>query len=280
MGELRETRLIDPDGVLVEGPVPDGRASVGVLVLSGSSGRIETERCRVLAAAGMTAASMRWFGGAGQPETVDRVPLETFDGVLADLHARCDRLAVLGTSRGAEAALLLASLHPEIDAVVALAPSDVVWASLASERPQRSSWTLRGEALPFVPYDDSWVFEDTGGPHAYVDMYCHALEIYADRVPAARIPVERIRGDVVVVAGEADELWPSALMADLVRRRRAAAGRDTVVVTHPQAGHRVVLPGESPMAPPASRSYGGSPAADAELGALAWPQVLAALTGA
>ncbi|MBO0842455.1 MAG: hypothetical protein J2O46_04660 [Nocardioides sp.] len=272
--KLRETTLSDPEGILVE-----GGDEVGVLVLSGSSGRIEADRCRLLAAQGMTAASIRWFGSAGQADSVDRVPLETFDGILADLHARCRRLAVLGTSRGAEAALLLGSLHAELDAVVAFSPSDVVWAALGTERPQRTSWTLKGEPLPFVPYDDGWDFGETEGPRAYVDMYCHALELFADRVPAARIPVERIDAKVVVVAGEADELWPSALFAEGVRRRRAAARKQTVVVTHPRAGHRVVLPGEQPLPAAATRSYGGDDVSDAELGALAWPQVMAALRG-
>jgi hypothetical protein len=39
-----------------------GDGPAGVLVLSGSSGRVEEDRCRVLAAAGATAASYRWFG--------------------------------------------------------------------------------------------------------------------------------------------------------------------------------------------------------------------------
>ena len=86
-----------------------GDGPTGVLVLSGSSGRVESARCDVLAGLGATAASYRWFG-----ETVDRVPLESFEEPLASLHERCDRLVVLGTSKGAEAALLLGALHPEI----------------------------------------------------------------------------------------------------------------------------------------------------------------------
>ena len=51
-----------------------GDGPTGVLVLSGSSGRVEEHRCRVLAGLGATAASYRWFG-----EVIDRVPLESFD---------------------------------------------------------------------------------------------------------------------------------------------------------------------------------------------------------
>lgn len=243
-----------------------GDGPTGVLVLSGSSGRVEEDRCRVLAAAGATAASYRWFGAA-----IDLVPLESFDEPLAALHERCDRLVVLGTSRGAEAALLLGARHPEVDAVVALSPSHVVWAALGERRPQRSAWTSGGEPLPFVPYDDGWR-PDTDPPE-YVGMYEQSLESHADRVPAARIPVERIRGAVVVAAGGDDRLWPSLDWAEEVWRCRRAHGLATTLVSHPEAGHRVVLPGE--QQPPAPRLvHGGTPDADAELGRRLWPVLL------
>lgn len=240
-----------------------GDGPTGVLVLSGSSGRVEEQRCRALAALGATAASYRWFG-----ETVDQVPLESFEEPLARLHERCERLVVLGTSKGAEAALLLGSLHPEIDAVVAVSGSHVVWAALSQERPQRSSFTRGGEPLPFVPYDDDW--EPDSDPVEFVGMYEQSLETYADRVPAARIPVDRIEGEVLLVAGGDDRLWPSVDMADEIVAHRSAAGLDTTLVTHPGAGHRLVLPGEQPPAP-SHLVHGGSPEADRALGALVRP---------
>lgn len=252
----------------------DGGEDVGVLVLAGSSGRVEEERCRVLADQGWTAASYRWFGDA-----VDLVPLESFEEPLARLHERCRRLAVLGTSRGAEAALLLGAHHPEIDVVVGVSPTDVVWAALGGARPQRSAWTRAGEPLPFVPYDDAWEPEPGDGPPAYVEMYCQSLETHADRVPAARIAVERIGGDVVLAAGGDDALWPSVLFAEQVRLRRSVAGRRTTVVTHPDAGHRVVLPGETPPPGRPDLAHGGTPAADAALGRLLWRALCDVLPG-
>ncbi|MEI7058275.1 alpha/beta fold hydrolase [Nocardioides sp. CCNWLW239] len=276
---MRETALTSPEGVLLE---PEG-ATAGVLVLSGSSGRIETDRCRMLASHGVAAASIRYFGGPRQPDEARLMPLETFDDVLADLHARYERLVVLGTSWGAQAALLLGTLHPEIDAVVGISPTYVSWAGLSEERPQRSSWTLRGQQVPFVPFDDESAEEavkEAGGElPSFCEAYLSALEKYADRVPAATIPVERIRGEVVLVAGGDDALWPSVLFAETVRRRRTAHDLETIVVTHPEAGHRVVLPGE-PVLPPSRRlAWGGSEAADRELGMLAWPEIAAVLRG-
>jgi hypothetical protein len=67
-------------------------AEVGVLVLGGSSGRVEAGRCALLSAHGMTAMSIRWFGGPGQPPGICEVPLETFVSAL-------DQLAATGVSR-------------------------------------------------------------------------------------------------------------------------------------------------------------------------------------
>ncbi|WP_268991260.1 acyl-CoA thioester hydrolase/BAAT C-terminal domain-containing protein [Nocardioides anomalus] len=109
-------------------------------------------------------------------------------------------------------------------------------------------------------------------PVEFVGMYEQSLETHADRVPAARIPVERIDGEVLLVAGGDDRLWPSCDFAEHIVDRRAAAGRRTELVTHPRAGHRVVLPGEQP-APPSHLVHGGTPEADAALGALVWPHL-------
>ena len=132
-----------------------------------------------------------------------------------------------------------------------------------------------------MPFDDEAIedaVKEAGGElPSFCEAYLSALEKYADRVPAATIPVERIAGEVVVVAGGGDALWPSVLAAEAVRRRRTAHDLETVVVTHPDAGHRVVLPGE-PVLPLSRRlAWGGSEAADRELGLRAWPEIAAIL---
>lgn len=170
-----------------------GDGPTGVLVLSGSSGRVEQDRCRVLAQAGATAASYRWFD-----DEIDLVPLESFD--------------------------------------------------------------------------DSWEPDPGDDPLELVGMYEQSLEVYADRVPAARVPVERIPGEVLLIAGGNDRLWPSLDLAEDILRRRDAAGLPTTIVSHPDAGHRLLLPGEE-VPPPPRLVHGGTPGADAELGRRAWPHL-------
>ena len=88
-------------------PRPGGGGNgTGVLVLAGSSGRIDTARVDMLTARGVTALGLRWFGGEGLPPVPAQVPLEFFMEALDALADECDRLVTVGLSYGAEAALL------------------------------------------------------------------------------------------------------------------------------------------------------------------------------
>ncbi|WP_129840939.1 acyl-CoA thioester hydrolase/BAAT C-terminal domain-containing protein [Streptomyces sp. RFCAC02] len=282
---IAEDELTGPWKGFAAAPVTGG-GGAGVLVLSGSSGRIERERCRLFARAGVTAVSVRWFGGAGQPPGVCEVPLETFADAAGLLRERgAARVSLLGTSKGAEAALLVAALTGCADAVIALAPTSVCWANVGPgrdgrDRPYRSSWTWRGRPVPFVPLDGSWTpSEPEGAPVAVRGWYERSLVTYADLLPAAAIPVERAVADLVLVAGGADRMWPSARFAGELAARRTAAGRGAAVVVRADAGHRTVFPGESAPPPSPRFDHGGTPEADAALGAEAWPHVLSAVRG-
>ena len=272
-----EKELHAPDGLLVTPETPCG---TGVLVLAGSSGRVDAGRARLLAEHGAMALSIRWFGGDGQQPGPYEVPLEMFLDALDRLAPHCDRLAVTGTSFGAEAALMTAVQDERVDAVIGFAPTPVVWAGVAEDTDdgqprQTSHWTLDGIPLPFVPFLESW--EPTGTPPAFRDYYVQSLAAHPEAARAAAIPVERIRGEVVLVGGEDDQVWPGADFARAVAARRGEHGLETTVVTHPQAGHRAVLPGEPPVTGGQAMARGGTASADAELGRQAWPAVAQAL---
>ena len=284
--------LTHPTGLLA---LPTGQPRCAVLVLSGSSGRVETDRVQLLANHGAAALSLRWFGdptsNTRQPPGICEVPLETFTPALNQLASYSDHLAVLGTSKGAEAALLLAADDPRIRTVAALSPSSVVWANIGpglngQESPPHSSWTRAGNPLPFVPYDQAWhdkraaqatTNTTTPAPPAFRTLYEQSLTTHADHVPAAQIPVESIRGEVILSSGGDDQVWPSDRFArDIVTRRRAH-GLSTIHVTLAAAGHRVQLPGEDLPSGGMAMARGGSAAAGQELGQSLWRHLAAAM---
>ena len=222
-----------------------------------------------------TILSTRWFGDAGQPPGICEVPLETFVPALDRLAELSDHLGIVGVSKGAEAALLLGARDERVRVVAALSPSSVVWANIGpgldgKSAPLRSSWTQGGRPIPFVPYDGGWIAPDVHGAPAYRGLYEQSLVTFADRVPAATIPVERIRADVLVTGGGDDQVWPSGLFAEQIVRRRARHRAPTRIVTDPKAGHRVRLPTEPELVGGSTMARGGSAVSDALLGEATW----------
>ncbi|MER8062754.1 MULTISPECIES: acyl-CoA thioester hydrolase/BAAT C-terminal domain-containing protein [unclassified Streptomyces] len=283
--EVVEYELAAPWEGFLATPAADP-TDVGVMVLSGSSGRIERERCRLFARAGVTAASIRWFGGRGQPPGICEVALETFVAATELLRERgAKRVSILGVSKGAEAALLVSTLSDCADAVIALAPTSVVWANIGPgrdgrEHPYRSCWTWQEQPLPFIPYDDSWTpTEPEDVPVSVLGSYERSLAAYADRLPAAAIPVEKATAELVLIAGGADRMWPSLRFAHQLADRHATTGRKAALISRADAGHRTVFPGEVAPPPSVRFDHGGTPEADAMLGTAAWPTVLATVLG-
>jgi uncharacterized protein len=261
----------------------DAPASTGVLVLAGSSGRVDIERARLLAKHGALALALQWFGGLGQCPGICEIPLETFTAAIGWLVEQgSQRIGILGLSKGAEAALLVAVRDPRVDAVVAISPSSVTWANVGpgydgADYPYRSSWSWSGQPLPFVPYDETWAPPADQQPVSFRPLYDASLLAHPQAAVAAAIPIERARDGVLLIAGGDDALWPSAAFAEALAARCHAAGRQVGLITHPDAGHRPIFPDEAPLAPSTHVAHAGSPTADAALGRAAWPAVLTSL---
>jgi acetyl esterase/lipase len=208
--------------------------------------------------------------------------LETITTAITRLLQQgCERIVLVGTSKGAEAALLTAVYDSRVDAVVAISPSSVVWGNIGPGRdgeewPQRSSWTRGGDPLPFVASDPYWKREFREGLSSYRSLYECSLRRFASEVDAATIRVEAAHARIVLVAGTDDALWPSDLFARSIAARLAAVARPAALIFHPEAGHRVLLPGET--TPRSTRhAHGGSDAADMALGRLAWDAIKAVI---
>ncbi|QUD90552.1 acyl-CoA thioester hydrolase/BAAT C-terminal domain-containing protein [Phenylobacterium montanum] len=267
----------DVQGALIRPKFPNG---LGVMVLTGSSGRVDEERAKLFADLGATSLALRWWGGEGQPPGINLVPLETFIRGVDHLQAEgCDRIAILGASFGAKAALLAATRDSRVDHVIAISPSAVVWQNNGpgldgSAWPPRSSFTWEGSPLPFLVWDPrAWPPFGTRNP-VYRPTYELSLKTFEEDVPAASIPVEQIRGEIILVAGKSDALWPSDTQARRILERLEQHGRSAMLIEHPDAGHSPVFPGETQRSAPIERAWGGAPAADRELGAAVWELII------
>ena len=270
---LVETTLSgELQGCLVKPEMPNGW---GIVVLTGSSGRTDVARARLFAEAGFIALALRWFGGEGQTPGICEIPLEIFFSATSRLlQEGAQHLSYVGTSKGAEAALLVATLDPRIDLVMALSPTSVVWANSGVGRdglgwPLRSSWTYQGDPLPFVRIDLSASIVMVDGLPSYRGSIEQSLITFSGDVEAATIHIEAALANIILVAGSADALWPSDVFARALAKRRTDAGQAVNLLIHPHAGHRLLLPGENPVHS-TQNAHGGNDLADSELGKWAW----------
>lgn len=253
---------------------PEHPCGAGVLVVAGSSGTVPVERASVLASCGLEAVALRWFGGAGQNVGPYKIELELFLHVLDEMAEVVDRVSIIGSSFGAEAALSVAAREKRLASVVAISPTTHVWPGRDPQGRMTSHWTWKNAPLPFVPLVDSWSPDDD--PPSFRPWYELSLDVASDAA-LARITVEEIDGEVLLVAGGDDQVWPSGVWAREVAKRRTDSGRSTTVVIRPEAGHRPVLPGESVPSGGRRMNRGGTTAADIQLGKDAWPHIVDAL---
>lgn len=173
-----------------------------VLLLHGSEGGgfgFHDTEAQLLAAHGFAALAFTWCGSPaapvqGVPSEVINIKLERTREAFAWLRRRAElkgkRIALYGVSRGAEQALILASLsarHSEVlqpDAVVAYASTDIYvpgysynWKSAGGSKPDdptARAWLWRGRAIGAI-----------GRP----------------------IPIELYAGPLLLCHGTEDEIW-------------------------------------------------------------------------
>jgi len=152
----------------------------GILLLGGSEGGRPIKHWPMLLAQnGYAVPAVAYFKERGLPNTLEMIPLEYVDTPIAWLRNHTNvvpgSIFVWGGSKGAELTLLLASRKPEIQGIIALSPCSVVWAGIADNRfSAKSSLSLHGQPLPFVPYDLSAGFEQND-PLATRKLYERSL---------------------------------------------------------------------------------------------------------
>ena len=249
-----------------------------ILILGGSEGGLGKGTRRdalALREEGYHVLQISYYRAPGQPENLEMIPLETFDRALDWLKQREEvqvgKIGIYGTSKGAEAALITASRHPEIEAVVAIVPSSVSWLGINwafDGREPDASWSLGGTAYPALPYG-AWDPEV-----GLYSLYANGLAKVADH-PEAVIPVERTDAPMLLICGGSDALWPSCEMSEQIRARAEKAGNENVtLLTYPEAGHFAGgTPGEAPESDEASE-YGGTTQSNYDSQQDSWPRIL------
>ncbi|MEL6688009.1 MAG: acyl-CoA thioester hydrolase/BAAT C-terminal domain-containing protein, partial [Pseudomonadota bacterium] len=237
-----------------------------IVVLGGSEGGDGGSRSIApdYAAEGFTVLGLPYYspawGKAAQfpdlPQAFADIPVDYLEEAVEALRLRddvkADQILLHGGSKGAEFVLLAGALISDgspgggFCGIVADVPSDVVWEGwgAGTESGQVSSFSWRGEPLPFIPYQDMSRALDRSDPFTMTEAHVNGRVAHPDRVDAARIQVEEIDEPVLVIGGMKDTTWNSGEMSKSILQTRNLAGRETEGYVYDDAGHGV---GGSPL---------------------------------
>ena len=263
-------------------PSGSARAAPGVLVLSGAEGgnKWAAAVAEDLADHGYAAMPKAHFRSPGLDGQLVNIPLERLkqgiDQLIRDPCVDHERIAVLGFSKGAEGALLLASSDQRIKAVVAGSPTDVVWQGIDRiSGAVASSWTRDGRPLAFVPFAACKECRSLGA------LYTKSRQV-SEASGAAAIPIERARGPILLIASGSDAVWPSKTMAEAIRTRLERRGfpYQVTLLQYPDGGHFTLGPPAADEAKSDAEFGGGTMEGVLSARRDSWPKMLSFLNAA
>lgn len=258
-----ETRSVERDSLVGTLYLPPGDGPhPGVIELHGSGGRRGDGTAKLLASEGYAALALTYFGEDHDslPNELERVPLSCGDDAadwLRDQPEVADgSVGLVGASRGAEFALLLAAYYDWVGAVVSYAGSGVPW-DTPSGAP---AWTHDGEPVPHIEADEH---------PATTDLDDRDLD---GNVP----PIENAGGPVLLLSGQDDNIWNASRLSEVVVDRLDAHDfpHGYEHRTYDDCGHLVGTP-YVPIAGIEDVDHaGGTPRGTVRASEDAWPAVL------
>ncbi len=168
---------------------------------------------------GYAVLSIGYFNTPNTPERCDRISLDAIYDTIRKVskHPKVNdqKIALLGSSRGGELVLNLASRYADIDAVVALVPSHVTFPA-ATSTGNTSAWTYQDQEVPSfeVPPAAIWQFLK-GNSQQGLQLILEEEKYWKNAV----IKVEQIKGPVLLLSAVDDQAWPSHYMSEKIVQR-------------------------------------------------------------
>jgi len=286
-GVTEHSETIAATGFFGQYFAPPGQARhPAVIVWGGSEGGLgaSPELAALFASHGIPSLALAYFGEPALPCSLSDIPLEYFvkaiDWLRSRPHVDPGRVWVESASRGTEAELLVASHWPElVHGIVAAAPSSVAHGTPPGEcqRAASPSWALHGRPLAIAPATGGVTYNPDGSVSSRNAFFAG---LSAPGARAARIPIGRFKGAVLLISGDDDQLWPSTVFAGQIMAALHGDPAPHASLSYAAAGHGVF---GAPFVPPLVREQvspgyvsdlGGTPSGDEAAHASDWPAAI------
>lgn len=196
-----------------------------MIVVSGSDGGIRwaNKIASVYSAHGIPSLAVAYWKTKYTSNTLALIPIETIQSAVIWLKENgYSKVGIYGFSKGAELALISASLIPQIEFVIAVSPSCCAFEGIA--RPagsNSSSWTWGGKPLPYASFYNvpiSLIKNILNNrEYGFVKQYSDVLA--TNKNEENTIKVENINGPILLLSAKEDAQWPSAKMGKMIYDR-------------------------------------------------------------
>lgn len=241
-------------GHLIE---PDKGSAVAVIVIMGGEKGILPGRkiAETFAYHGITGLAASLFGAPGLADGPDQISADMFEKAVQELK-RCGNyrsICVYGMSMGSVFAVLAAKYISDIDKVILCSPTHVPFEGSPDKKHMsgHSVALWRGREVPFVNLNLSaykagkyYYDEETG--RKVTGMWLSYRDAYKDKEQESKadLHIEELTADVLLIAGTADEMWPSDYSVHFLEKKMKDAGKTNwKVCMYKDAGHLIgVMP--------------------------------------
>lgn len=195
------------------------------IVISGSDGGISWAKqiAKQLSSLHIASLAVAYWGTKQTPKALSLIPVETIQSAVCWLLKQgYHQVGIYGFSKGAELALLSASLIPELHFVIAISPACCVMEGI--KKPfysGASSWTWKRKPFPYIsvqsvktnPIKNLLKYGEFGLTNEYQKMISEQLN------ETNAIKVEKIQGNILLLSAQEDAQWNSEEMSTILMDR-------------------------------------------------------------
>lgn len=197
-----------------------------LVAFGGGSGGNDWERRYLKAkrdsilAHGFAVLAIGYFNTKNSPGSLDRISLNAIADSIQNIVNRTpqldtSRIILMGSSKGGELVLNLASRYPCFKGVIALSTSNVSFpANTISVN--TSSWMYNHKEVSYVPAPYKMIWPALKG-----DLFGAFSMMLEDSlaVSKAEIEVEKINGPILILSADQDDQWPATRMSNKLTER-------------------------------------------------------------